>query len=124
MPDALYGRLDVNRVDRYTISYNDYLAQTAAKIDGRTIVISSIIILSLAMLYLMQRSKIKDRMDLIAVYRLLGIPKQMVQEPLIRINLKFLLQRIPHYMLFGKKLFLFLLTLMEVLIQCYLCIFQ
>jgi hypothetical protein len=76
MPDALYGRLDVNRVDRYTISYNDYLAQTAAKIDGRTIVISSIIILSLAMLYLMQRSKIKDRMDLIAVYRLLGIPKQ------------------------------------------------
>ena len=76
MPDALYGRLDVSRVDRYTNSYNDYLAQTAAKIDGRTIVISSIIILSLAMLYLMQRSKIKDRMDLIAVYRLLGIPKQ------------------------------------------------
>ena len=76
MPSALYGRLDVNRVDRYTISYNDYLAQTAAKIDGRTIVISSILILSLAMLYLMQRSKIKDRMDLIAVYRLLGIPKK------------------------------------------------
>jgi ABC-type antimicrobial peptide transport system permease subunit len=28
------------------------------------------------MLYLMQRSKIKDRMDLVAVYRLLGIPKR------------------------------------------------
>lgn len=76
MPDAIYGKLDVNRVDNYTISYNDYLAQTAAKIDGRTIVVSSIMILSLVMLYLMQRSKIKDRMDLIAVYRLLGIPKQ------------------------------------------------
>ena len=76
MPDAIYGKLDVNRVDNYTISYNDYLAETAAKIDGRTIVVSSIMILSLVMLYLMQRSKIKDRMDLIAVYRLLGIPKQ------------------------------------------------
>ena len=36
----------------------------------------SVLALCAIMLYLMQRSKIKERMDLITVYRLLGIPKR------------------------------------------------
>ena len=46
------------------------------KLDARTIVTATVLITSVIMLYLMQRSKIRERMDLVAVYRLLGIPKK------------------------------------------------
>ncbi|MBQ9703665.1 MAG: ABC transporter ATP-binding protein/permease [Clostridia bacterium] len=76
VPEEMKGRLSVTVVDNYTIDYNEYKEKTMTKMDARTIVISSVILLSAVMLYLMQRSKIKDRMDIVTVYRLLGIPKR------------------------------------------------
>ena len=76
LPQDMVGRLDVTVADNYKMAYDTYKENTVAKVNARTIVIASVILLSLVMLYLMQRSKIKDRMDLIAVYRLLGISKR------------------------------------------------
>ncbi len=70
--DMLVVKVD----DKYEKDYEAYEAQTLAKVDARTIVTATVLLLSLVMLYLMQRSKINERMDLVAVYRLLGIPKR------------------------------------------------
>jgi ABC-type antimicrobial peptide transport system permease subunit len=72
----MVGMLDIKVADNYSMAYDAYKESTAAKMDTRTIVIASVILLSLIMLYLMQRSKIRDRMDLVTVYRLLGISKR------------------------------------------------
>ena len=76
LPEEMKGKLDVRVDDNYSLAYNEYIENTRAKMDARTIVIGSVILLSLVMLYLMQRSKIKDRMDIVTVYRLLGISKR------------------------------------------------
>ncbi len=76
LPDDLNGKLDIGIKDKYKLAYDKYTEKTREKLDARTIVTVSVLALSLVMLYLMQRSKIKERMDLVAVYRLLGIPKK------------------------------------------------
>jgi ABC-type lipoprotein release transport system permease subunit len=76
LPEDMKGRLDIAVTDNYTNAYREYRESTMTKMDARTIVIVSVILLSLVMLYLMQRSKIRDRMDLVTVYRLLGISKR------------------------------------------------
>ncbi len=76
MPDELEGMINVKISDKYTESYNKYLNKATAKADARTIVTVTVLALSVIMLYLMQRSKINENMDIIAVYRLLGIPRR------------------------------------------------
>ena len=76
LPEDMVGMLDIKVADNYSMAYGAYKESSAAKMDTRTIVIASVILLSLIMLYLMQRSKIRDRMDLVTVYRLLGISKR------------------------------------------------
>ncbi len=74
-PELLKGRLDIEVSDKYAREYAAYAERTEMKVDARTIVTATIILTGAIMLYLMQRSKIRERMDLVAVYRLLGIPK-------------------------------------------------
>ncbi|MBQ9744346.1 MAG: ABC transporter ATP-binding protein/permease [Clostridia bacterium] len=76
VPEEIEELMTVVITDNYQGSYNYYLATKSDKIGARTIIVISIIALSLVMIYLMQRSKIKERMDLITVYRLLGISKR------------------------------------------------
>lgn len=76
MPEELKGMLDVKVIDSYSNAYASYEEKTAAKLDGRTIIIISTLLASAVMLYLMQRANIRDHGDLVAVYRLLGIPKR------------------------------------------------
>ncbi len=76
LPDDISNMLDIDVYDQYQTDYTAYQNETFKKVDARTIVTLSVLLLSLVMLYLMQRSKINSRMDLIAVYRLLGIPKR------------------------------------------------
>ncbi len=75
-PEDLEGMLSIKLTDQYEEDYAEYSEKTAAKVDARTIVTATVFALSLVMLYLMQRSKINERMDIVAVYRLLGIPKR------------------------------------------------
>ena len=76
LPSDLAGKLDIKVSDVYSVAYAEYEASTAAKLDARTIVTVTVILISAIMLYLMQRSKLRERMDILSVYRLLGIPKK------------------------------------------------
>ena len=76
LPEDLEGMLDIKVGDAYSRAYAAYEEKTAAKLDGRTIIIVSTLLASAVMLYLMQRANIRDHGDLVAVYRLLGMPKR------------------------------------------------
>ena len=76
LPSSLSNMLTISRADYHGAEYNVYLDSLNTRQSGRVIVIASVILLSLVMLYLMQRSRIKERMDLVTVYRLLGVPKR------------------------------------------------
>ncbi len=76
LPEEIDGMIDIGIDDKYNASYKEYKKNTTAKVDARTIVTATILALSVVMLYVMQRSKINERMDIVAVYRLLGIPKR------------------------------------------------
>ena len=75
-PEQLKNAIKLTVNDRYSKDMAEYTERTALKLDARTIVTFTVLITAALMLYLMQRSKIRERMDLIAVYRLLGIPKR------------------------------------------------
>ena len=74
--DDFKNMLNIEVNDKYARDIAEYEEKTSVKLDARTIVTFTVIIACVFMLYLMQRSKIKDRMDLVAVYRLLGIPRR------------------------------------------------
>ena len=76
LPEELKGTLDIGVIDAYNTAMDEYRAEVRAKLDARTIVTAALFCLSVVMLYLMQRSVLRERMDLVAVYRLLGIPKR------------------------------------------------
>ena len=76
LPEELTNMLTIMVTDRYAKDMAAYAERTELKMDSRTIVTLTLLLAAALMLYLMQRSKIRERMDLIAVYRLLGIPKR------------------------------------------------
>lgn len=76
LPEELEGKLEVAVTHNYEEAYNEHLEEVKERVRARLIITLTAVIISLIMLYLMQRSKIGDRMDLVAVYRLLGIPKR------------------------------------------------
>ncbi len=76
LPSNFENMVEISVIDKYEEDYAKYREQTFAKVDARTIITVTVLILSIVMLYFMQRSKINERMDLVAVYRLLGIPKK------------------------------------------------
>lgn len=68
------GHAIVTVTDRYAVTYEQYQAATFRKADARTIVTVTVIALSMVMLYLLCRAQAQERIGMIAVYRLLGIP--------------------------------------------------
>ena len=74
MPEELAGMIQVERTDGWADAWSAYSRATALRLDGRRIVTLSILLLSAVMLYLLQRSKVQERVGMAAVYRLLGIP--------------------------------------------------
>lgn len=76
LPEDLKGKPDISVIDAYSTTMEEYSGQVRAKLDARTIVTAALLYLSVVMLYLMQRARLRERMDLVAVYRLLGIPKR------------------------------------------------
>ncbi len=53
-----------------------YAEATQTRADSRSIVTLPVLLLSLVMLYLLQRSRVQERIGIMAVYRLLGIPRR------------------------------------------------
>ena len=60
--------------DPYQEKYNEYAQAASIRADARTIVTATILLLSMVMLALLCRSQVQERLGLVAVYRLLGIP--------------------------------------------------
>lgn len=76
MPEELAERIQVFVTDQYGSDWDAYLALTQKRIDARTIVTLTVILLCIVMLYLLQCSGVHERIGMICVYRLLGIPKR------------------------------------------------
>ncbi len=68
------GHFRVTIRDPYGEKYAQYQQAATLRADARTIVSATILVLSMVMLYLLCRTKVNERLGLIAVYRLLGIP--------------------------------------------------
>lgn len=76
LPEELAEQIQVYVTDRYSLDMNAYLASTQRRLDARTIVTLTVIALCFVMLYILQRSGVHERIGMICVYRLLGIPKR------------------------------------------------
>ncbi len=74
LPEALENKLQVFVTDQYSNDWAQYRAATQTRLDARTVVTLTVILISLVMLYLLQRSRVHERIGMIGVYRLLGIP--------------------------------------------------
>ncbi len=68
--------LTVTVKDPYGDTYRAYEEAAGLRADGRSIVITTLLALSLVMLYLLCRAQVNGRIELLAVYRLLGIPQR------------------------------------------------
>ncbi len=68
------GHLRVTVRDPYEEKYAAYQQAATIRADARTIVSATVLVLSMVMLYLLCRTRVNERLGLIAVYRLLGIP--------------------------------------------------
>ena len=69
------GYLTVSVTDAYAQTYAAYAKAAHLRADGRTIITATVLAICLVMLYLLCRAQIQERLGLVAVYRLLGIPK-------------------------------------------------
>lgn len=66
--------LQISVKDPYATTYAAYQRAATIRADGRTVVVATLVVLSLVMLYLLCRAQVQARIELLAVYRLLGIP--------------------------------------------------
>ena len=72
--ESMEGRITLTIRDSYSTKMADYEEATRLRANARTIVTVTIILLSLVMLYLLRRSQVYEKIGMLAVYRLLGIP--------------------------------------------------
>ncbi len=73
LPEHLHNKLDLSVYNSYAVAYTDYISDTTSKLSTRAIISASIALICIVMLYLMQRSKITENLELVTVYRLLGV---------------------------------------------------
>ncbi len=76
LPEELDGMVIVSMKDANGDAWARYQAASHLKADARTIVTVTVIVLCMVMLYLLQRSCVQQRIGMMAVYRLLGIPRR------------------------------------------------
>ena len=74
LPEELRGQISMEVHDAHGDAWAKYQRASNLKADARTIVTVTIIALCMVMLYLLQRSCVQQRIGMMAVYRLLGIP--------------------------------------------------
>ncbi len=70
------GTLVVDVIDRYSDAWALYTQASEIKVSTRMVVTLTVMLLSMVMLYLLCRSQAQERIGMMAVYRLLGIPKR------------------------------------------------
>lgn len=75
LPDELKGIIQVEVTDHYSDYMRAYRAATAKRVSARVIVTLTILLLAAVMLMLLLKTRINERLELFAVYRLLGIAR-------------------------------------------------
>ncbi len=70
------GFLRVSVQYPYAEKYAEYAEAAHLRADARSIVTATVLAICLVMLYLLCRAQVQERLGLVAVYRLLGIPKR------------------------------------------------
>ena len=75
LPEELEDVVLVYVKDANSDAWNSYQSASRLKADARTIVTVTVILLSMVMLFLLQRSCVQQRIGMMAVYRVLGIPR-------------------------------------------------
>ncbi len=73
--EQMNNAVSITIYDDYVVTMNQYREESSVRADARTIVTATVILLSMVMLYLLRRSQVQDRIGMLSVYRLLGIPK-------------------------------------------------
>ena len=68
------GNIKVTVKDRYAETMSAYRSASTLKADARTIVTVTVIAVAMVMLYLLCRAQTQQRIGMLAVYRLLGVP--------------------------------------------------
>ena len=76
LPENLDGQILLTVTDANGKAWAYYENASTMKADARTIVTVTVIALCMVMLYLLQRSCVQQRIGMMAVYRLLGIPRR------------------------------------------------
>ncbi|MBP5224620.1 MAG: ATP-binding cassette domain-containing protein [Lachnospiraceae bacterium] len=74
LPEKLEGVLKIDVSDTYGREYASYMNRRSVRLQTRFIITAAAGLLCLVMLYVIQRFRVRDRLGMIAVYRLLGIP--------------------------------------------------
>ncbi|MBR5519547.1 MAG: ATP-binding cassette domain-containing protein [Clostridia bacterium] len=74
VPPSLKGCLTAEIEDAHSDAWEVYLENASMRMDARRIVTLTVIALSMLMLWLLQRARVSERLGMVAVYRLLGIP--------------------------------------------------
>lgn len=80
LPEEWSDALVIDVTDLYAKEYEPYLEATTMKVDVRSIVTTTVILISLVMLYLLCRARAQERIGMMGVYRLLGIPRRKLAE--------------------------------------------
>ncbi len=74
--EKMDSEVRVTVVDSYSDMVTAYTDASQRQADGRVIIIATVILVSMAMLYLLRRSDVLGRIGMLSVYRLLGIPSR------------------------------------------------
>ena len=74
LPEGLEGMMKIDIYDTYGKEYSSFMARRSVRLQTRFIITAAAGLICLVMLYIIQRTRVRDRMSMIAVYRLLGIP--------------------------------------------------
>lgn len=75
LPQGLKGVIQVNVTDHYTDYMAAYQAAVAKRLNARTIVTATILLISAILLAFLLKARQQERMEFFAVYRMLGVPK-------------------------------------------------
>ena len=76
LPAVMKNAVNVTVTDSYSEKMAEYLQASQLRMDARTIVTATVMLISVVMLYLLRRSQVLDQIGMLAVYRLLGIPNR------------------------------------------------
>ena len=76
LPQQFDNKLKLAITDNSQLEREEYTKMVRERVNARVIVTVTVAFLLLVMLYLLQRSVIRSRIELVSVYRLLGVPKR------------------------------------------------